>query len=72
MSGDGTNFRAGRVVRREVETGNDGRTDLEPSADLAIWMDEIILDGLRSGLFSPLQARALCGADGRFVTHHRE
>ena len=52
MSGDAINFRAARMVRREVDATNDEWTDLGPSADLAIWIDDIIVDGLRSGLFS--------------------
>lgn len=52
MSGDVINFQAARLVRREVEAQNDERTDLEASADLAIWIHDVIVRGLRSGQFS--------------------
>jgi len=52
MSGTVINLRAARMVRREVEAANDERTDLGPSVDLAVWLHDIIIDGLRSGQFS--------------------
>jgi hypothetical protein len=52
MSGDVINFHATRMVRREAEATNDERTDLGPSVDLAVWLHDIIIDGLRSGQFS--------------------
>jgi hypothetical protein len=52
MSGNVINLRAARPVRREVEAANDERTDLGPSVDLAVWLHDIIIDGVRSGQFS--------------------
>jgi hypothetical protein len=52
MSGNVIDLRAARMVRREVEAANDERTDLGPSVDLAVWLHDIIIDGLRSGQFS--------------------
>jgi len=52
MSGNVINLRTARMVRREVEAANDERTDLGPSVDLAVWLHDIIIDGLRSGQFS--------------------
>jgi hypothetical protein len=52
MSGDVIAFQAARMKRHKVEAANDQRTDLGPSVDLAVWLHDIIIDGLRSGQFS--------------------
>ena len=52
MSGEVINLRAARMVRREVDAANDERAELGPSVDLAVWLHDIIIDGLRSGQFS--------------------
>ena len=52
MSNNVIEFQAARMVRREAEAANDERTDLGPSVDFAVWLHDIIIDGLRSGQFS--------------------
>ena len=52
MSSDIIDFRTASAVRREMEAANDERTDLGSSIDFAVWLHDIIIDGLRSGQFS--------------------
>ncbi len=52
MSGDVIGFQAARMERHKAKAANDERTDLGPSVDLAVWLHDIVIDGLRSGQFS--------------------
>ena len=52
MSGDVIGFQAARMARHKAEAANDEWTDLGPSVDLAVWLHDIVVDGVRCGQFS--------------------
>ena len=71
MSGELTKFRAARSVRRKIEAANDERTELGPSIDLAVWLHNIIIDGLRLGQFSGHKDGPAGALDELFSRLHR-
>ncbi len=52
MSSEIIDFRTASALRRKIEAANDERTDLGASIDFAVWLHDIVMDGLRSGRFS--------------------